>query len=158
MTPSELIMPSPFLKLKLCVEFPGSLCPLSYFCIMSLYVVSDLYEVLIFHMIAKILQSPPHSLLLVSPFLAIYKISTLFSKWMKECNKKLSKFGILPYFYIYLPLMYISPPFWHWCQRVLRSNTIFSQKKYYLPPKVSWELHPNSPMQCPMTYVGWKSL
>ena len=45
MTPPKLIMPCPFLNLKFCVNVPDPLCPLSYFYILSLYVVSDLYEV-----------------------------------------------------------------------------------------------------------------
>ena len=73
MTPPKLIMPCPFFKLKFCANVPDALCPLSYFYILSLYVVSNLYEVQNF-------ASPAFSLLLVSLFLAIYKLSTLFSK------------------------------------------------------------------------------
>ena len=68
MTPPEFIMPCPFLKLKFCADVSGSLCPLSCFCILSLYAIFDLYEVPIFHMISKTLQSPTNSLLLASFF------------------------------------------------------------------------------------------
>ena len=80
MTPPELIMPCPFLKLKLCANVLDDLYPLTYFCILSLYVVSNLCDVPIFHVITKILHLPFTPLFLVSPFLAIYNHSTLFSK------------------------------------------------------------------------------
>ena len=70
MTPLELIMPCPFLNLKFYANVPDPLCLLSYFCILSLYVVYYLYEVQNF-------VSPLHSCL---PLLAIYNHSTLFSK------------------------------------------------------------------------------
>ena len=56
--------------------------------------------------------SPPHFfLLLVSPFLAIYRLSFLFSKWMKECNQKYQNLVFFPKTYIHIsPLEYISTP------------------------------------------------
>ena len=45
MTPPKLIMPCPFLNSKFYVNVPDPLCPLSYFCILNLCDVSNLYEV-----------------------------------------------------------------------------------------------------------------
>ena len=94
------------------------------FCIWSLW---NPYFRSIFHMFVKILYLPLTLSYFLSPLLAIYKLSTLFSKWMNECNQNYQNLVFSPKTYIPIYL-YISPPFWHWCQRVLRSKTILSQK------------------------------
>ena len=147
MTPPELFMPCPFLKLKFFANVLDPLFPLTCLCILSLYVVSDLCDVPVFHVITKILHLLFTPLFLVSPFLVIYNHSTLFSKWMKEWSENnvikmikicqnlvithiiyISPLMLITPPRIYLPLYKISPPFWHWCQWVLRSNTMFGQK------------------------------
>ena len=73
MTPLELIMPCPFLKLKFCANVSDPLYPLTCICILSLYVVSDLCDIPIFHVITKILHLPFTPLFLVSPFFGFSK-------------------------------------------------------------------------------------
>ena len=78
MTPPELIMP---LKLKFCANVSDPLCPLTCLCFLNLYVVSDLCDVSIFHVITKILHLPFTPLFIAFPlFLTIYNHSTLLSK------------------------------------------------------------------------------
>ena len=136
MTPPELIVPCPFLKLKFCADVPDSLCPLPYSCILCLYAVYDLYEIpileLLFICLSKFCISPSLCISTCLPLLVIYKLS-LYSQNEWKNVIKMIKIWYSPIYlhispYTYLLLMYISPHFWHWCQRVLRSNTILSQK------------------------------
>ena len=103
MTPPKLIMPCPSLNLKFYANVLDTLYHLSYFYILSLYVVSDLYE------IQKICISPSLLYYLSPPFPLFTKFPLYSQNEWKEWNKKWSKFGILPYIhlYIYLTLMYI---------------------------------------------------
>ena len=76
MTSPELIMP---LKLKFCANVPDPLYPLTCFCFLNLYVVSDLCDVFVFHVITKIVHLPFTPLFLVSPFW-LFTIIPLYSQ------------------------------------------------------------------------------
>ena len=102
-------------------------------CILSLYVVYDLCDVPIFHVITKILHLP-FTFYYLSPHFWLFTIILLYShnEWkngVKEFNQSDQNLVITHIIYIsppllitcpiiYLPLYKISPPFWHWYQRI----------------------------------------
>ena len=79
MTPPKFIMPYSFLRLKLFSIVPDHLFPLSCLCFLNLYVVSNLFDVHVFHVITKKFHLPFTPLFLISLF-CLFPIIPLYSQ------------------------------------------------------------------------------